>query len=89
MTALLLTALGVDRESIMKDYLRSNEDCISESDEVYQRLINMGMPVDNADAVRDAFLAKPEFLSAALDAFDEWPLELSDASQFINSVLAD
>ena len=88
-TALVLTVLGVDRDSIMKDYLRSNEDCISESDEVYQRLVSMGMPVDNADAVRDAFLAKSEFLSAALDAFDERPLQFPDASLFIKSVLAD
>ena len=49
----------------------------------------MGMPVDNADAVKDAFLAKPEFLSAALDAFDERPLQFPDASQFMKSVLTN
>ena len=63
-------------------------DVISESDEVYQRLVSMGMPVDNADAVRDAFLAKPEFLNAALDAFDERPLDIPDTSHFISSVLS-
>ena len=88
-TALVLTVLGVDRDSIMKDYLRSNEDCISESDEVYQRLVAMGMPINNAEAVKDAFLAKPEFLNAAFDAFDERPLIIPATSHFIKSVLAD
>lgn len=88
-TALVLTVLGVDRDSIMKDYLRSNEDCISESDEVYQRLVALGMPINNAEAVKDAFLAKPEFLNAAFDAFDERPLIIPATSHFIKSVLAD
>lgn len=88
-TALVLTVLGVDRDSIMKDYLRSNEECISESDEVYQRLVAMGMPINDAEAVKDAFLAKPEFLNAAFDAFDERPLIIPATSHFIKSVLAD
>ena len=87
-TALVLTTLGVDRNSIMADYLRSNEDCISESDDVYQRLVAMGMPITNAEAVKDAFLAKPEFLNAAFDAFDERPLDIPDKSHFISSVLS-
>ena len=86
-TALVLGALGVDRDGIMRDYLRSNEACISEGDEVYQKLIETGMSLANADAVRDAFLAKPEYLSAAFDAFDEMPLEIPDSGLFRKEVL--
>lgn len=88
-TALVLIALGANCDSIMADYLRSNDDCISESDEVYQRLVDMGMPIENADAVKNAFLAKPEYLLAALNALDEIPFSFPDSSLFERSVLTD
>lgn len=88
-TALVLTALGADQDSIMADYLRSNDDCISESDEVYQRLVDMGMPIENADAVKNAYLAKPEYLLAALNTLEKMPFEFPETYQFAESVLTD
>ena len=41
------------------------------------------MPINNAEGVKDAFLAKPGFLNAAFDAFVESPLEIPDLSYFI------
>ena len=87
-TALVLIALGVNRESIMRDYLLSNEDCLAESDEVYRRLVDMGMPLDNAEAVRAAFLADPAYLEAALEAYDEAPLDFPDINSFIKQILS-
>ena len=87
-TALVLIALGVNRESIMRDYLLSNEDCLAESDEVYRRLVDMGMPLDNAEAVRAAYLADPAYLEAALEAYDEAPLDFPDADSFTKQILS-
>ena len=87
-TALVLTALGVNRESIMRDYLLSNEDCLAESDEVYRRLVDMGMPLDNAEAVRAAYLADPAYLEAALEAYDEAPLDFPDVDSFTKQILS-
>ena len=87
-TALVLTALGVNRESIMRDYLLSNEDCLAESDEVYRRLVDMGMPLDNAEAVRAAFLAEPAYLEAALEAYDLAPLDFPDFDSFKKQILS-
>ena len=46
-------------------------------------LRQLGMPINNAEGVKDAFLAKPGFLNAAFDAFVESPLEIPDLSYFI------
>ncbi len=86
-TALVLLALGVDRGTVMEDYLKSNEDCAAEAEQIYRMLIGKGTAAPAADAVREVFLAKTEFLRAALDAYDEKPLEFPDAGAFRRSVL--
>ena len=72
----------------MRDYLLSNEDCLAESDEVYRRLVDMGMPLDNAEAVRAAFLAEPAYLEAALEAYDDAPLDFPNADSFKKQILS-
>lgn len=86
-SALVLLTLGVSRETIMKDYLRSNEICEEEGNMIYRKLLSEGKPEALAQAVREAFLAKPEYMQAALDAYDRDPLAFPDAERFRAAVL--
>ena len=86
-SALVLLTLGVSRETIMQDYLRSNEICEEEGNMIYRKLLSEGKPETLAQAVREAFLAKPEYLQAALDAYDRNPLAFPDAERFRAAVL--
>ena len=74
-TAYVLAALGVSREEIIKDYMRSNDACIPEADSVRARLIEAGKPAPEANKVWDVFIAKENYINAALDAmnFEEKP----------------
>ncbi len=81
-SAIVLQTLGVSREYIMQDYLLSNRACAQEGEEVYRKLLLSGQPEETAAAVREVFLAKPEYLQAALDAYDRNPLEFPDAEKF-------
>ena len=86
-SALVYITLGLDRESIMCDYLRSNEFCEKEGDEACRKLLQAGKPESLALAVREAYLARPEYLQAALSAFDRNPVRLPEAEQFRRTVL--
>lgn len=88
LSALVLQALGVNRDAIMQDYLRSNETCAEEGETVCRKLLEAGHPEKIALAVRDAFLAKPEYLQATLDAYDRKPMEFPEAERFRRAVLS-
>lgn len=70
-SALLLAALGAKRETIMADYLVTNEISGPESRAVYQKLLAEGFAEEDAARVREVFLAKESYLNAALDAAEE------------------
>ncbi|MBQ9249528.1 MAG: tyrosine-protein phosphatase [Oscillospiraceae bacterium] len=70
--ALLLGVLGADRETILADYLISNESCAADAENLYRKAMAAGAGEAVAQGARDAFLAKEEYLNAALDAFDEY-----------------
>ncbi len=86
-SAIVLRVLGVNREFVMKDYLRSNDACEEEAESAYRKLLEAGQPEELAAAVRNAFVAKPEYLQAAFDAHDRNPMEFPDAGRFRHSVL--
>ena len=70
-SALLLLALGADRETVLADYLLTNETARGEAEAVYVQLLSARYEESLAAAMREAFLAKEEYLAAALDAIDE------------------
>lgn len=86
-SALVLHTLGVDPELILKDYLRSNEVCSPEGDEVYLRLLEKRESVETARAIREIFLAKPEFFHAAEEAYRRDPLPFPNEERFLHVVL--
>ena len=48
----------------------------------------MGMPLDSAEAVRAAFLAEPAYLEAALEAYDDAPLDFPNADSLKKQILS-
>ena len=70
-SAILLAALNVDRETIMEDYLLTNEVNEAKAEMFYQRMIMAGKSEAEAEAVKNAFLAKASYLEAAFSVIDE------------------
>lgn len=71
LTTILLSALGVDRDTIMEDYLLTNEVNGPKAERFYQLVLSKGGTDAEAHAVRKAFLADKAYLSAAFSAVDE------------------
>ena len=68
--AVLLLALGVKRSTIMEDYLLTNCVNTAKSEKYYQMVLSAGKTETEAEAIRDIFLAKEEYLDAAFSAID-------------------
>ena len=65
-SAHILSALGVDEKTIMSDYMKSNDSCIPEANEVFRRMRDEGTDESTAKGVWNAFIAKEEYLQSAL-----------------------
>ena len=70
-TALVLTALGIDRAAILADYLLTNEVNRPKAERYYREILAAGQAEADAAVVREAFLAKESYLLAAFSAIDE------------------
>lgn len=70
LSAVLLLALGVERSTIMEDYLLTNQVNAAKTETYYQMLLAAGKTEREAAAIRDIFLAKEEYLNAAFSAMD-------------------
>ncbi|MGN1016599.1 MAG: tyrosine-protein phosphatase [Faecousia sp.] len=70
LSAVLLSALGVERGTILEDYLLTNEVNGPKSDMYYQRILASGKTEAEAGMIRDVFLAKEEYLNEAFAAID-------------------
>ena len=64
-------ALGVPEEVIREDYLLTNEVGEREAEMLYRYVLSTGKTEAEAAAARQVFLAKEEYLYAALDAIKE------------------
>lgn len=69
-SALLLMALSVDREQIVEDYLITNEVNSAKAGFYYQKVLEEGQSEELASAVRDALVAKREYIEAAFAVID-------------------
>ena len=67
---MLLMSLGVKRSTIMEDYLLTNRVNAAKSDKYYHMMLSAGKTEKEAETIRDIFLAKEEYLSAAFSAMD-------------------
>ena len=70
-SSLVLAALGVSREVIMKDYAVNANAFIVPADALYRRALRSGRPEPVAAAARDVFLALPKYMESAFRAIDE------------------
>ena len=69
-TAMLLTALSVSREQIVEDYLITNEATGPKAEAMYQKLLASGRGETVALSVREAYLAKREYIETAFSVID-------------------
>ena len=67
MSALLLGALEVDRDTIMHDYLLTNVVNIPRAEAHYREMISEGASLRVAQSVRQAYLADSSYLNAAFE----------------------
>ena len=70
-SSLVLSALGVSREEIIKDYAVNADEFIVQAAALYRRALRSGRPEPAAAAARDVFLALPKYLESAFRAIDE------------------
>ena len=66
-TAYVLSSLGVDRKTILADYMLSNAASVPEADAIRSRVLAAGKTQEEADRIWNVFIAKEEYLQAALD----------------------
>lgn len=71
LSAILLSALGVERSTIIEDYMLTNNVNKVKSEMFYQMMIAAGKTEAEAAAIRDIFLAKEEYINEAFSAIDE------------------
>ena len=67
-SAMILYALDVPKETIYADYLQTNDSDANHADTTYKMVLERFGVEDMAARVRDMLLAKPEYLDAAFDA---------------------
>ncbi|MEV0648431.1 tyrosine-protein phosphatase [Phytomonospora sp. NPDC050363] len=70
LSAILLTALGVDRETVTADYMLSNEYFLPGGEELLAKLAGSGLDID-ADLFRPLIEQRPAYLEAAFAEADE------------------
>ncbi|MBQ8162675.1 MAG: tyrosine-protein phosphatase [Clostridia bacterium] len=70
LTMVLLSSLGVSRDVILGDYLKTNLYSEKRAEGMYHRALQGGAGEQAALAVRDLFLAKEEYLQAAFLEID-------------------
>lgn len=71
LSAVLLSALGVERDTIIEDYMLTNQVNKVKADRVYQMILEAGKSEAQATFIRDILLAKEEYISEAFKAIDE------------------
>ena len=69
-TALILESLGVDRKTIMEDYLKTNMVNLPKAVRIHDRLLH-SQGKEMADAAYQAYIADERYLQAAWDAMGE------------------
>ena len=66
----LLSALGVEREVILEDYLLTNETNVPKAEMIGKQLLALGKSEAQIEAIKNTFLAKESYLNAAYDVIE-------------------
>ena len=69
-TALVLEMLGVDRQTILADYLKTNETALPRAQAMYEQA-RQAYGERAAQRIREAYIVKEDYLRAAWDAMGE------------------
>jgi protein-tyrosine phosphatase len=69
--ALVLSALGVDRRTILKDYAATDTYWQAGREQSLQRMAQAGMPADAVNAVRPLLAANPAYLAGTFAVIDK------------------
>lgn len=85
LSAVLLMALKVDRKQITEDYLLTNDVNRPKARGFYQKMLSIGKTKQEAEVVRDLFLAKESYLRSAFDGIDE---HYQDSETFLMEALS-
>lgn len=67
----LLSALGVEREVILEDYLLTNETNAPKAEMIGKQLLALGKSEAQIEAIKNTFLAKESYLNAAFEVIDK------------------
>lgn len=70
-SAFIMSILTVDKNTILEDYLLTNEVNGPKAEMYYQKVLEAGKPEAYALSVKNAFLAKEEYFNAAFDVIDK------------------
>ncbi|SCJ82085.1 Tyrosine-protein phosphatase precursor [uncultured Eubacterium sp.] len=70
-SALVLSLLDVDRETIFEDYLMTNQAAVQRADAAMKMVLQKTGDEEKAQMVRRIFLADEKYLQAAFDAIEE------------------
>ncbi|MGN0354527.1 MAG: tyrosine-protein phosphatase [Muricoprocola sp.] len=84
LSAVLLLALGVQRSTIMEDYMLTNQVNEKKAERYYQMILAAGKTEAEAATIRDMFLAKEEYLKEAFSAIEE---QYKDSDTFLREGL--
>lgn len=80
----LLSALGVEREVILEDYLLTNETNVPKAEMISKQLEAMGMSAARIEAIKNTFLAKESYLNAAYEVIEK---QYGDMDRFLREGL--
>ena len=69
-TAMVLEMLGVDRQTILADYLKTNETALPRAQAMYEQA-RQAYGERAAQRIREAYIVQEDYLRAAWDAMGE------------------
>lgn len=84
LTVFILEILGADRESIIEDYLMTNEVNLYKAEMYYKGMLASGKTEKEAEAVKNIFLAKESYLNAAYNIIEK---KYGEIDEFISQGL--
>lgn len=84
LSAMVLFCLNVSEQDVMEDYLKTNKAAAKRIDQLYQKWRNLGISKGRAERMEGMFIAKEEFMQAALNSMKK---EFGSPEAFIGQAL--
>ncbi len=84
LSAMVLFCLNVSEQDVMEDYLKTNKAAAKRIEQLYQKWRNLGISKGRAERMEGMFIAKEEFMQAALNSIKK---EYGSPEAFIGQAL--